>query len=778
MFGDKEKALLNGGHISKKIKVIGLIFASLVSAFLLWIYISYSATPKLGLMTTETYHTSSASMIQKVQSSNKILLYQDYILINGLRYQIKMVNGHIMVLKDGAWIPLATMSSASNNAIISQSGQLYRYEKGHLVPLNTGEIIHRGNSSYIVGSDGKLHKINTNGVIWKNGKPYTLDSLGHLHAIKDGQVVMLNGHRMMWKNGKFIPIKGMESNTNDGMHTGEIIHRGNSSYIVGSDGKLHKINTNGVIWKNGKPYTLDSLGHLHAIKDGQVVMLNGHRMMWKNGKFIPIKGIEPKNGSFGVAMGRNGDPLYYEYKNGKRIAVPKSALRSGSIVYYHGKPYRVGKDGKLHDLKAGDTIWRNGKLYVVSPSGELRQVKEGEFVDVHSKPFIYKNGKLVPMSREDAADAIANKSVAWINGKPYLMDASGHQHLIREGEIIFRGGQAYRYINGHFIKLTPEELAVLNKPKVIQKKPPKVIKKPVIVHQLVGSSDEIKAALASGFGVTVVHEQEKSNTLNHVASKSEDNSQQNLTNNIINAIKNHSNNYSQANMQSSKRAFMSDAQNGGIPSSKTDYQTITSPYTISMGTTIDATLITGINSDLPGSITAQVNSNVYDSTTGNFLLIPQGTKVFGKYDSEVSQGQSRVLLAWTTLILPDGTRVDLQGQPGVDLQGLAGLTGDIDNHWGTVFKNVLMMSVFGAGVQVAAGGASGGTGSANSTQLIAASLGQQLGQAGLSIIKRSMNIQPTINIASGDNFKILLTRDFIMPSPYRNFNKPALIFQK
>ena len=710
MFGEKEKALLNGGHISKKIKVIGLIFAGLLGSFLVWLYVSYSSTPALGLMTTQTDNTSSASMIEKVQSSDKILLYQDYILINGQRYQIKMQNGQIMVLKDGAWIPLSAISTAADNAIISQSGQLYRYENGHLVPLDVGEIIHRGNSSYVVGADGKLHKINTDGVIWKGNTPYTLDSFGHLKSIKDGQIVMVNGHPMMWKNGKFIPVD-------------DVIKPKKAAFLLG----------------------------------------NKH-----------------KNGSFGVAMGRNGDPLYYEYKNGKLIAVPKSALREGSIVYYHGKAFRVGKDGKLHALKAGDTIWRNGRLYVVSPSGVLREVKEGEVVDVRGKPFIFKNGKLVAMSGQDGLDVVTNRSVAWINGKPYLLDAAGRQNLIKDGEIIFRGGQAYRYINGHFIKLTPEQLAALNKPKVTKKQKPKVIEKPVIVPQLVGSSDEINAALSSGFGVTVVREQTNS-TGNNVAPQSTDDelikAQQNSTNNIMNAIKNHSNIYAQSNMQASKKEFMSDAQNGGIPSSQTDYQAATSPYTVSMGTTIDATLITGIDSDLPGSITAQVNSNVFDSITGNYLLIPQGTKIFGKYDSQVSQGQSRVLLAWTTLILPNGARVDIQGQPGVDLQGLAGLTGDVDNHWGTVFKNVLMMSVFGAGVQVAAGGASGGTGSANSTQLIAASLGQQLGQAGLSIIKKSMNIQPTINIAAGDNFKILLTRDFIMPSPYRSFNKPALIFQ-
>ena len=90
---------------------------------------------------------------------------------------------------------------------------------------------------------------------------------------------------------------------------------------------------------------------------------------------------------------------------------------------------------------------------------------------------------------------------------------------------------------------------------------------------------------------------------------------------------------------------------------------------VQAGAVIPAALVTGLRSDLPGQITAQVTSNVYDSPTGRFLLIPQGARLIGEYDSRVAFGQSRVLLAWTRLILPNGRSIVLERQPGADAAG-------------------------------------------------------------------------------------------------------------
>jgi|TARA_R110002167_G_scaffold184717_1_gene385205 type IV secretory pathway VirB10-like protein len=879
MFDDKEKNLLEGGHISKKLKKLLMIGSAAIIGFLAWLIVNYGQPQPLNFSAgnQNQSNTSSESYIAKIQSGDKILLFKNYIILDGKHYQIEMQNGQLMVMKNGHWIPLTALSASANGAILSQGGHLYRYVDGKLEALNPGDIIRKDGESFVVGADGKLHPINTKGIIWKNGIPYTVGPDGKLHRVKDGEVVMVNGKAMKWDHGKFVPVGAGVGSSVSGLAPGDIVRKNGQSYMVGPDGKLHPINTKGVIWKNGIPYTVGPDGKLHRVKEGETVMVNGKPMKWDHGKFVPVgaaadgstsglipgdivrknghsylvgpdgklhpiqtKGIvwkngvpytvgpdgklhrvkegevvmvngKPmkwdhgkfvplhpgevasahKNGTFGVTMGKDGKPLYYEYKDGKLVPVSKGDLKPGDIVYYNGKAYRVGKDGKLHALKAGDTVWRDGKLYTVSPSGTLRAVKSGEIVSINGKPYIYKDGKLVPMTAQEALEAVKNKSIAWIDGKPYLMDAEGQKFPIKNGQIIFRGGQAYRYINGQFVKLTPEEVKQLEaakNPKPVAKKAP--IERPVVQPKTQqsqnaygGNSKELEKAITSGFGVAVVHSSVGGGSGPSGSGESGYNSDltksQMQTNNLLKAISSKPNAYEEQNMQSSKEAFMNNATTGTLPSNATDIRKLTSPYTIMMGTMLNATLVTGIDSDLPGEIIAQINQNVFDSITGNYLLIPQGTKVIGKYDSSVSYGQNRVLLVWTTLILPDGEQVNLQGQPGVGLNGLAGLTGDVNNHWGSILKNVLMMSVFGGVIQVAAGGASGSsTKGTSATQLVAASLGQQIGQAGLTVIQKSMNIQPTINIKAGDNFKILLTRNFILPSPYRNYNKPAVILQQ
>src|SRR4029077_5676053 len=132
-----------------------------------------------------------------------------------------------------------------------------------------------------------------------------------------------------------------------------------------------------------------------------------------------------------------------------------------------------------------------------------------------------------------------------------------------------------------------------------------------------------------------------------------------------------------------------------------------SPFVIQAGTIIPAALITGIRSDLPGQITAQVTETVYDSPTGRFLLIPQGARLIGIYDSQVAFGQSRVLLFWTRLIMPNGRSIVLERQPGADTAGFSGLEDEVDNHWGALFKAALLSTLLGVGSEL---GSTTGTG--------------------------------------------------------------------
>ena len=225
--------------------------------------------------------------------------------------------------------------------------------------------------------------------------------------------------------------------------------------------------------------------------------------------------------------------------------------------------------------------------------------------------------------------------------------------------------------------------------------------------------------------------------------------------------------YKEQNMQSEKAAFLQAA------SQKDDKFYLNSkltkpvsPYEVKAGTIIPATLLTGIDSDLPGQITAQVSQNVYDTVTGNYLLIPQGTRVIGVYDSKVAYGQSRVLIAWTRLIYPNGDSFDLEGQPGVDLMGMAGLHDLVDNHYVRIFGSALMFSMFGALGQLSQPQQANGI--LTNQQIIYGAIGQQMSQTGAQLVEKNINIQPTLKIRPGANFNILLTRDMVLPGPYQS----------
>ncbi len=186
------------------------------------------------------------------------------------------------------------------------------------------------------------------------------------------------------------------------------------------------------------------------------------------------------------------------------------------------------------------------------------------------------------------------------------------------------------------------------------------------------------------------------------------------------------------------------------------------PYVVQAGTVIPAALITGMRSDLPGQITAQVTENVYDTPTGHSLLIPQGARLLGVYDSQVSFGQSRILLVWTRLILPNGYSIILERQSGADTAGQTGLEDGVDNHWGALFKAALLSTILAVGTEL---------GSDQNESDIARALrrgtGDTVNQAGQQIVRRNLNVQPTLTIRPGFPVRVLVNRDLIL-EPYRN----------
>lgn len=186
-----------------------------------------------------------------------------------------------------------------------------------------------------------------------------------------------------------------------------------------------------------------------------------------------------------------------------------------------------------------------------------------------------------------------------------------------------------------------------------------------------------------------------------------------------------------------------------------------SAYEVKAGAVIPATMITGINSDLPGQIIGQVSENVYDGATGRFILIPQGAKLVGDYDNAVTTGQERVLVAWTRIIFPDSSSIDLGKMPGTDASGLAGFNAEVNTHFWKMFGSAMMLSVLSAGAQISQGGQDSG-GSLNAQQSIAAGLGQQFGQLGQELARRNARIQPTLELAPGYRFTVMVTKDIAL----------------
>ena len=181
-----------------------------------------------------------------------------------------------------------------------------------------------------------------------------------------------------------------------------------------------------------------------------------------------------------------------------------------------------------------------------------------------------------------------------------------------------------------------------------------------------------------------------------------------------------------------------------------------SPSILQAGSVIPAALITGIRSDLPGLVTAQVTQNVYDSPTGRILLIPQGSRLIGDYDADIAFGQRRILLAWNRLIFPDGRSVVLERQPASDPSGFAGLQGRTNYHWGGVLKAALVSTLLGVGSELGSGD------DGNLTRAIRRGTQDSINRAGEQIVSRELDVRPTLTIRPGFAVRVLVTRDLIL----------------
>jgi type IV secretory pathway VirB10-like protein len=185
-----------------------------------------------------------------------------------------------------------------------------------------------------------------------------------------------------------------------------------------------------------------------------------------------------------------------------------------------------------------------------------------------------------------------------------------------------------------------------------------------------------------------------------------------------------------------------------------------SAYAVMAGSIIPASLVTGLNSDLPGATIAQVTENVYDTVTGQYLLIPQGTRLVGKYDSVVAYGQKRALLVWTRIILPNGNSIVIDNLPATDVAGYAGLEDEVDIHTWQLLKGIGMATLLGVGTQLSIGN--------NESDLVKAlreSVQQTTNRAGQRIVERELDVQPTITVRPGWPLRVIVSKDLVM-KPY------------
>ena len=221
-------------------------------------------------------------------------------------------------------------------------------------------------------------------------------------------------------------------------------------------------------------------------------------------------------------------------------------------------------------------------------------------------------------------------------------------------------------------------------------------------------------------------------------------------------------NASDPNLQDSKTAFASNPVEDDIYNPH-NLQDPVSPFQVMTGTVIAASLLTGLNSDLPGTVLAQVTQPVYDTATGQHLLIPQGSRLIGRYDSRVSFGQSRALLVWDRILFPDSTSIQISALPGTDQSGFSGLKDRVDNHYGRLLGAIGLATILGVGSELTFG-----DDESDLVEAIRDSVQDSTNQAGQRIVDRNLNIQPTIRVRPGWPLRVIVTQDLIL----RPFHQP------
>ncbi|MBX7135091.1 MAG: hypothetical protein K1X67_20690 [Fimbriimonadaceae bacterium] len=228
--------------------------------------------------------------------------------------------------------------------------------------------------------------------------------------------------------------------------------------------------------------------------------------------------------------------------------------------------------------------------------------------------------------------------------------------------------------------------------------------------------------------------------------------------------------YEEQNMQDRKSAFLASAR----ADSKDNYTKASrlrplSKFEIKAGWDIPAVLEQALNSDLPGEIRALVRENVYDTASGNYLLIPQGSRLVGIYDSRIAYAQDAVTVVWKRVIFPDGSSINLEGMAGQDAQGRAGLRHDVDNHYRRLIGFALLTSGFSAAFRLSQSSRGSVLGYPSAAETAGSAVGSELSRLGADVTRRNLNVQPTIKVPVGFRFNVRVNRDLLFEGPYRPY---------
>jgi len=604
------------------------------------------------------------------------------------------------------------------------------------VDFKPGDIVYVDGKPYRVDAQGQLQPfdgtLQKGQRVYKDGQWYEVDGAGNLVPVAEGTIASINGKDAIFKNGQWVPL------SQAGFKPGDIVYQNGKPYIVDANGQLKpftgKFQKGQRVYQNGKWYEVDGAGNLIPIKEGAISTIDGKPFVLKDGKWVPLSEL---------------------------------GLKAGDIVYQDGKPYIIDQDGKLQptdQLKPGQIVYKDGQLWQVDKDSSLKLLPHGETIlDAQNRPYRVHNNSLVSFK---PCEIIRSKDEIFIVGHDYkLYRFEEGNECINEA---FGGGVKMK--DGKVITFKPQQ----NKAKETtdsnqqeqEKKDKEAKTKALWEINFNNKTNETLTAMKAPIEVIRNQDAPKNKAITKTELSFEEAMAKEQANiKAIIADQQNNNPYATQNNQSSKIAFLKAAQQKGQGALDSIVQASNYPYTLSVGSFIPATLISGINSDLPGAIIAQVSRNVYDTRTGDHLLIPQGTKLFGQYDSQISYGQSRVIMVWSKLTFPDASTYDLQGMPGADLSGFSGISDKVNNHYFKIFGSALLFSLFGAGSQLTQP-ANTGSGQSNS-QLIYGAIGQQMTQAATKQIENNIQIQPTITIQQGTHFNILVTREMVFDQPYQ-----------